>query len=125
LYSVKKIAATFGATILVSGILLLPSSPAAAATCAGRVTYGVTAGTGSATMYNSTSTSSRCALVQVKIRGYLGGGVYQNYLGPQNASSSHRDATANSYTWYGRAVPSSSWVEKQWTRSGDSKFFEG
>lgn len=125
MYSARKLAATLGATVLLSGLFLLPSSPAIAATCAGRVTFGVNGSTGSATMYNSSSASSHCALVQVKIRGYLGGGNYQNYFGPQSATSSHRDASANSYTWFGRAVPSDVWVEQQWTVSGTSKFFQG
>lgn len=123
--SVRTLAAACGTTVLVTVLFLLPSGPALAATCQARVNYEVSSGLGAATEFNSGAAATRCALVQVKIRGYLGGGVYQNYLGPQSATSSHREASANSYTWFGRAKPSTTWSEQQWTASGEWKNFHG
>ena len=125
--SSRKLAAVVGATVAASAVLVLPASPAFAATCRARVSFGVSSGTGSATEFNSGESATRCALVQVRIRGYLGAGIYQDYLGPQSNSSSHREASANSYTWYGKAKPSvaSPWKEHSWGTSGEWKLFQG
>jgi len=118
----SRVAAAIGSLILASGLLLLPSSPAYAATCKARVNFQAYSGHGAATEYNGATPADSCSSVQVHINTYIGGGFYSDCYGPTSSTSSYRECIGSTPKWYGRAQPSSSWSELQWANSQNNEW---
>ncbi len=124
----RRTIAAAAALVAACAVILVNQSPAFAATCSARITFGISNSTGSATEYNGQSIGAACALVKVHIAAYMGSGFTTHTYGPESNASSYASAyVVPSYGagWYGGAKPSTQWSEKLWTVDGQWKSFEG
>lgn len=97
-----------------TGVALVPSSPAFAAVCRARVTWESI----SETVFNHTSTY-QCARVQARMRVWWDSSYSSTIDGPIESYSSYLSVGGGqSYDRYGRAKPATTWSTKRWT-SGD------